>query len=260
MTITKLILTNPNKAYNKLVTSKRIAKIVDDEYNERLSDYGSRVITMKDSREIMTQTLLHLFRKGVFDGITVNEKTTSDIIKGRKNKWIKFDGSEFDDELSKEVHDLVNIAYKPIGGHLKLRTPNDVYKQAKSKYQDWGAIDIDDDIYADVVNFGKRTKYGIKYTGSGHDGQRSSKKAMLNQIAHNLKQRGYYAEVSDKLADILINKYNVPIISDIETIVKLNKHDFNFVGNIPNSDAYGWYYRDIAGKYKAKILVGRPNV
>lgn len=104
------------------------------------------------------------------------ERTTRDIIQNRKRKWIDFSSNDFDDELSTEVHGLINTAYSNIGGHFKMKNPSEVYKNAKNKYRNWRAIDIDDDPYADAVTFGKQTKYGNKFAGSGHDGSKNAKR------------------------------------------------------------------------------------
>ena len=44
--------------------------------------------------------------------------------------------------------------------------------------------------------FGKKTKFGIKYAGVGHDGSKEAKTEYLNQRGKDLKELGYYVELS----------------------------------------------------------------
>ena len=104
------------------------------------------------------------------------EDTFNDIYK-RKNKWIKLIDDNKIDELKNNLFILVNNAYSKIGGNNVIKSPDDIFKRSY-----WEAIDIDTDPDADSLIFGKKTNYGIKITGIGHDGNRRTKKRLLNKL------------------------------------------------------------------------------
>jgi len=181
----------------------------------------------------------------------LTEKTSVDILKGRKNKWITLSKSDIKD-ISSEIFDWISIAYAPIGGHLKYSSPNDV-----ESIQFAEIVDLDTDPEADLILFGKETRYGIKMIGVGHDGEKLSKRTYIQKSVDSLKKGGgyTYAEVSDKIADIFISK-GVQVISDEATIRKVLGKDIEYHGELKGKQGYGWYSRKIAGKKKAKILIG----
>ena len=73
------------------------------------------------------------------------------------------------EDLKGRIFDLVQNAYAPIGGHIKIKSPEDVLD---SELTYWKVADVDEDPEIDVTTFGKNTKYGIKHTGIGHDGDK----------------------------------------------------------------------------------------
>lgn len=175
-----------------------------------------------------------------------------------KNKWIKIDPNKYP-ELSNEFFELISTAYKEIGGHAKVNSPKDVFKDKNWNY--WEIIDIDKQPDVDLLIFGQKTKYGIKFSGVGHDGTKLSKKTYLEDTGIKLKLRGYYAEVSGKFAEILMNKYQVPTIEDENLVRKILKKDIIWYGTHPEEEASGngWYGRKIGGHLHYKILVGNPK-
>ena len=121
----------------------------------------------------------------------------------KKNKWEEINPQKHPDELAREFFKLIDIAYKPIGGHIKVNSPKDVFKDPKWNY--WKIVDVDDDPDADVVIFGNKGKYGIKTSGVGHDGGKQAKKAYLDDKGKEFNKKGFYGEVSKKFA---VNKSN----------------------------------------------------
>ena len=139
----------------------------------------------------------------------------SDKIPHPKNKWIPISRGQLF-QLKDEFYDLIQHAYKDIGGHSKLKSGDDILKE--TDWTHWMAIDIDDDPYFDLVVFGQQTKFGIKSAGVGHDGSKAAKSVYLNQKAQDSFKIGNYGEISGDLAAIMITKFHVPIVTNKEEI------------------------------------------
>lgn len=180
-----------------------------------------------------------------------------------KNKWKRLSVKDLakDPELQEELFELIQLAYKPIGGHFKLKRPIDLMSGEVTFFD---AIDIDDDPDADAVELVDMKPAGEKHVGMGHDGTRDAKNVIIKRKADELKRRGVFAEVSDAIAHILLTRHNVPTVNDEETARKvLRGKDIEWVGAHPSGkypNNPGWYYRDIAGHRHMKIIVGRPKV
>jgi len=176
-----------------------------------------------------------------------------------KNTYIKPTTSQLDD-LKQTLFNLIQTAYAPIGGHLKFKSPDDI-KDPDLKY--WKMADIDDDPEIDVVYFGKKTPFGIKHTGIGHDGEKANIKNLLIKKSAELKKSGNYVEVSGGAFDSFVGRGNVPIIDDEATIRKVlgpkRSADSVFHGKHPKgkSPGDGWYTRKIGGKEITKTLIGK---
>ena len=158
-----------------------------------------------------------------------------------------------DVNIAGELFDLINTAYGPIGGHLKLQKPGDL----PGKYTDWIAVDIDDDPEPDAVRFAK----GQKMAGSGHDGTRAAIDAYLAKTAELLNQEGFYGEMSKGIAHIMIKYHNVPYVPNHEDVEKVLGKTVEWIGEHPEGKypGYnGWYCRDINSCREMKIMVGRP--
>lgn len=180
----------------------------------------------------------------------------------KKNKWEDIDPKQHPDELADEFYDLIKVAYAPIGGHIKVTKPSDVFKEPK--WNAWKIVDVDNDPEADVVVFGQKTKFGTKSSGVGHDGGKDAKRAYLDDKGKTFKQSGNYGEVSKKFAEIMLKKYKVPTVDNEDDVRKiLNRKDIEWHGEHPtdkNMPGKGWYTRTIAGERHEKILVGKPKV
>jgi len=190
----------------------------------------------------------------------VSESTSGQIIKPKRGKVVKFDHNKYP-ELAKEFYDLIQTAYKEIGGHVKIKKPTDIYSDPKWNW--WAGKDIHGTADFDLIMFGQKTNFGIKFSGVGHDGERDSKREYLKDRSVDLKKLGYYVEVSGKLADILISKYNVPVIEDPETVKDVLGKPISWEGSHPedkSKPSKGWYTRYLAGKPMTKVLLGRPKI
>ena len=155
--------------------------------------------------------------------------------------------------IADELHDLIDTAYKNIGGHLKLQS----VEEMPADYTDWLAVDLDDDPEPDATRFSK----GPKMSGSGHDGTRAAIDAYLAKTAELLKEEGFYGEMSKAIAHIMIKYHNVPFVPAQEDVEKVLGKPVEWLGPHPEGKypGYdGWYIRDIAGSNQMKIMVGNP--
>lgn len=151
---------------------------------------------------------------------------------------------------------LVNIAYDDLGGHVRINEPN---KVENDDVNFWSASDINNDPYADIVIFGKKTKYGIKISGFGHNSVSDSKKELFRHLTKLLNTKGYFIEASDKPAQILLNR-DIPIIHDINIIKEIFGNIANDAKYIDNDNI--WYIRTVnhSGDKSKEILFGKPII
>lgn len=187
----------------------------------------------------------------------ISERSSGEIFKPKRGKTIEFDPKKYP-ELSTEFYDLISTAYAEIGGHAKIKSPTDVFADPDWNY--WQGVDIHGDEDFDVIMFGKKTKYGVKYSGVGHDGSRDAKREYISARGKELHKLGFYIEVSGKLAQILIDKYNVPVVTDEKEVEKVLGKGVDWIGTKPDMPGKGWYSRKIGGAQHDKILIGRPKI
>ena len=165
-------------------------------------------------------------------------------------------GDKEKEQAKKDLFDLIQTAYAPIGGHVKFKSPNDILD---SELKFWRAADLDDDPELDVVYFGKETPFGVKHTGIGHDGDKGNIKNLLIRKSGELKSPGNYVEVSGAAFDSFVGKGGVPTIEDedkVRAILKgkeLEWHGKHPKGTKPGN---GWYTRTIGGQKLTKTLAG----
>lgn len=165
-----------------------------------------------------------------------------------KNKWVALSSSEvkaFEDE----IFNLVNNAYKPIGGHPNFKSKSDV----KSGADEFIVIDLDGDADIDALAGVKKGSTGTKFVATGHDGEKASKSAAINHKVDKLKKSGYYIEVSGKMEDILRGKGLSPITDENIVRKTLKGKDINWLGN-------GYYQRKIGSQVFTKLMFGKPKV
>ena len=184
--------------------------------------------------------------------IKLFEKFTTAELTPKKNIWYDLTMDMIKD-VDNEIFDMIQIAYKPIGGHLKFKNLEDI---KNIKYAEISDIDSDPD--ADIIFFGKSTQFGIKRSGVGHDGSKAAKRFYLSQMIERMQPGGKaeYSEVSGKLAEIVLSN-GVNTITDEETIKQILKgKDIKYLGKIKDLPGDGWYSRKIGGKTVKKIMVG----
>jgi hypothetical protein len=167
-----------------------------------------------------------------------------------KNKWVEL-SMEDRSKLKKEIWEIVDLAYKPLGGHVRISSPDAVVSDPDLTF--WTAVDIDKDPHVDVVIF-SRESYGHKISGWGHDGTKESRKELMKQLITLLHREGFWIEVSGRPAEILIGadcRY-----SDKQTVSKVFPHsEINWIGD-------GVYTRTLPDgtQTEEEYLVGRPRV
>lgn len=184
-------------------------------------------------------------------------ESTGDIYKPRRGKPVMINPKEHP-EIADEFFDLISIAYAEIGGHAKIKSPDDVFADPDWTY--WEATDIHGTPDFDIVMFGSHTRYGVKFSGVGHDGQRDSKKFYLDAKAKDLMKPGYYIEVSGKLAEILILKYKIPTVEHEEDVKTVLAKPIKWIGTSDDLPGSGWYERSIGGHMYKKIMIGKPKI
>jgi len=203
----------------------------------------------------MTENTLRKYIK-----LILLEKKFSDF-KQKKDQW--FDVSE--DELAKhrpdrdiddEIFDLIDLAYKPIGGHINLQNADALPED----YDFFDTVDVDDDPDPDAVIFGQFKGDKLKLGGIGHDGA-EGKQAVLKKKNQLMMQPGTFSEVSGAPAHLAI-KAGIPVVTDEDKVRALIKKPLEWVGKHPDYDTGpgtdGWYYRIIGGTGKKflKLMVG----
>jgi hypothetical protein len=156
------------------------------------------------------------------------------------------------EKLKKELWVLVDNSYAPLGGHVRVSNPEGVLDPELTY---WEAIDDDNDPDADAVLFGKKTRFGIKISGMGHDGSSQAKSDLMNKMVAQFKKPGYWIEVSDRPAEILIGK-GAPYVSDKRIVEKIFNQEVEWL------DDKGWYVRVVngAGLKSKEIIIGKPKV
>lgn len=179
-----------------------------------------------------------------------------------KNKWVNLtlDDLKKDPSLADDFIELIKNSYVKIGGHSEFASPLSFFNGDVFVFD---AIDVDDDPEADAVKVQKITPYGKKLIASASDGGPSAKSELTSLSVSSLKKPGYYAEVSDALAHVLITRGHVPFVGS-EVLVRkiLGNKDIKWIGAHPENKypGYdGWYERKIGGKAYMKIMVGIPK-
>jgi len=197
----------------------------------------------------------------------LNEKKWEDF-EHPKDQWVDIPTSDIEAsrdpinvDLSDELYDLIDIAYEPIGGNFDFKNSGDL----PGDHDDWGAIDIDDDPEPDALRDSKTKPAGTKMTVAGHDGSKPGKDAYIGRTADLLSQPGHYAEMSKKIADIMIKYYDIPAVTDPEKVQQVlgSNKQIRWLGPHPEGKhpgIDGWYTRDIGtNKDILKIMLGNPK-
>ena len=197
----------------------------------------------------------------------LNEKKWEDL-DHPKNQWsdispsdIKAAQDPINVDLSDELYDLIDIAYKSIGGNFDFKNSGDL----PGDHDQWSAINIDDDPAPDALRVSKTKPAGSKMTVAGHDGTKPGKDAYIGRTAELLSQPGHYAEMSKKIAYIMIKHYDIPPVTDPEKVQQVLGSDrpIKWLGAHPQGKfpgINGWYTRDMGPKKDVlKIMLGNPR-
>jgi hypothetical protein len=175
-------------------------------------------------------------------------KLTSILNELRKDTWQQLDKRQVE-PYKDELLDLIQQAYKEIGGHPNFKTDSDITSGNGGDVYD--IIDLDSDHDIDAVNVSKEKPSGHKLVAMGHDGTSDAKRAAINQQASQLKTRGWYMEVSGKIKDILLAKGVKPVTDEKLVRKALSGKDIVWHGD-------GTYDRKIGGETHTKMMVGKP--
>ena len=173
------------------------------------------------------------------------------------------DGEEKD--LDDDIFDLIQNAYADVElepgkfGNAKVRKPEDL----PAGYEAMQAADIDSDPEPDYFTGGKMRNGRYKLGIVGHDGSPAAIQKYLEQMVEKLKA-GAIAEMSGKIAHIMITRHGVPAVTSKEEVEAMLGKPVEWIGKHPEEkyaarygDKYeGWYTRNIGGSAHMKILLG----
>lgn len=167
-----------------------------------------------------------------------------------KFKWIKL-SIEDRQKLKKEIWELVDNAYKPLGGHVRISDVEKIVTDDQLVF--WNAIDVDSDPNIDVVIFARKTKFGYKISGWGHDNGTESKKYLLKRLIELLRRKGYWIEVSGSPAKLLNRRLTSLPIKDVKKLFPESK--IISLGN-------GLYRRTLENGKQTdpEMILGCPNI
>lgn len=171
----------------------------------------------------------------------------------QKNKWEVLLSNPDKKIEGERLIDLVDTAYSvtPLGSFVK--TINDVIKSQ------WAVIDYNEEDGIDACIFYRNPRpdenwSGQKIQGIGHDGEKDSKKIVIQKMVDLLEKDGFWTEVSDKMEEVLrINGCRA--VKDLETLQKL----------FPNSKIEmleeGQYQRTLdSGEFVKETVFGFPII
>lgn len=202
---------------------------------------------------------------------------------GEKNKWQTVRAKDLveDPTLADEIFDLIKGAYKDIGGHVDLRSPEDITNSLVSgKMSFFKVIDVDVPNDPDAVVGFKDKASGTKNVVSAiKRGSDAAKAAWIDDGIKTLQTPGHYAEVSDALAGTLL-KPGINVIEDENIVKKVLQRDVKWFGEFPEFEVArlkakgikdsaiarfkqhkGWYGRMLGDQQMhVKIMIGIPSV
>ena len=195
------------------------------------------------------------------------EEVEGSVLPAPKGEWVLLNrGDLIRDEIKSSLYGLVQKTYEPIGGHLKINSPDDL-----DDYNYWVVSDVDDDPDADVVIMGKSSRHGVKKGVGANDGS-SKAIAAYKSMSANLHSGGsvaglggWWGELSGKPAYAMLSR-GAPAVEDEKQVKKMLGDDIEWHGEHPDPDApavfkaaRGWYTRRIGDKLTTKIIVGMPK-
>lgn len=168
-----------------------------------------------------------------------------------KNSWVDLSMNR---EEFAEIVDLINNAYKNVAGGT-LEDPEKIVADKDVTF--WQGNDMDEDPECDAVIFGKNTAYGIKLIGMGQDGSRAAQIQTIKNYKGILSKDGFYTEISPSVLGLL---GDIPCVDNKEEVERVLNKKIEWVGKEEGLKCDGWYYRDIHGHRKLKLLIGKPKI
>ena len=171
-------------------------------------------------------------------------------------------------DLDDEIFELIQNAYSDVSlgdgkfGNIKVQSPSDL----PGHYTIMKAADLDGDPEPDYFRGGKTRAGRFKMGIVGHDGSSAAIQKYLEDTAEELRS-GAIAEMSGKIAHIMITRHGVPAVSSKEAVESMIGKSVDWIGRHPEekyanrygTDYEGWYSRGItgaAGGDHMKILLG----
>ena len=188
----------------------------------------------------------------------LNEDFSDDY---ESQKWHELSPAELKKypETIDRLYKIIDDSYSYLDGHVDIQEPEDLFRHGVSIY---ALIDVDGDGEIDAARLSKKTKYGNKGYATGTNASADAKRVVMQKIQSDLSSKGFYAEVSGKMAHILVNKLNIPYVDDENIVRKILGKPIEWIGKLEDGsgNANGWYYRTLGdGKKHEKILVGIPT-
>ena len=199
------------------------------------------------------------------------EKRWSDL-EAPKGQIIDLEPEDFESDegpevrdLDDEIFDLIQTAYADVElepgkfGNAKVRSPKDL----PAGYTVLRAADLDADPEPDYFRGGKMKGGRFKLGIVGHDGSEAAIQTYLENTAEELLNGGI-AEMSGKIAHIMITRHGVPAVTSKEDVESMLGKSVDWIGRHPEEkyanrygeDYEGWYSRNIGGSGHMKILLG----
>ncbi len=218
----------------------------------------------------MTQETLRQFIRQVLveQASTGTEVSPEGVLP--KGVWVMLQtGDERRELVKQELYDIVQATYEPIGGHVKITSPDSL-----DRYRYWMVEDLDEDPEIDVALFGKPDIAGNKLGGAANDGSQAASAAYKEKGAE-LRAGGeiggvgnWWGEVSGKPAYALLRRGAPAIESESAVRTLLAGDDFDWHGDHPDPNApdifkkaKGWYTKRFGdGSAHTKILIGSPSL
>ena len=170
----------------------------------------------------------------------------------KKNQWELLLSNPKKELEGEKLVDLVSNAYKNTTMGSFVNTVKDVVKSH------WAVIDCDDVPGIDACIFFRDPRSdenwkGKKLQAIGHDGQKESKKHIIDKMVNMLKELGTWIEASEKMEEVLLAK-GASKVTDVEVLKKL----------FPNSEIKmldnGQYERSLEnGEFVTESVFGSPE-
>ena len=202
--------------------------------------------------------------------LVLSEKKWSDF-NAPKGTTISLTSDDFESnepgvrDLDDEIFELIQNAYSDVEiepgvfGNAKVRSPSDL----PAGYTIMQAADIDSDPDPDYFRGSKMRSGKVKLGVVGHDGSAIAIQKYLDETAAQLLSGGM-AEMSGKIAHIMITRYGVPAITNQVDVERLLGKPVEWVGSHPEQkyanrygpEYQGFYNRNIGGGSHMKILLG----